>query len=98
MKEAILKDISVGHQFMLQQLDQKQYTGSKIKNVWVYNLEEELAKISALLEEFPYIAFVSDTLISRTPSSPVLCTRTRPRVPVTRASTCTSSATWTSSK
>lgn len=27
-----------------------------IKNVWVYNFEEELDKISELLDEFPFVA------------------------------------------
>lgn len=42
---------------MVSQLDQKQNTGHRIKNVWVYNFEEELDKISHLIQEYPFIAF-----------------------------------------
>lgn len=48
------------HQKILTFLDVKQNTGTRIKNVWVYNMDSELEKISALLEEFPYVAVVSD--------------------------------------
>ena len=34
---------------MLSFLDQKQFTGHRIKNVWVYNFETELEKISNLI-------------------------------------------------
>jgi hypothetical protein len=48
---------------MLSFLDQKQFTGHRIKNVWVYNFETELEKISNLIEEFPYIAFVRNLYV-----------------------------------
>lgn len=44
------------HQQLLQFLDQKQSPGSRIKNVWVYNMDTELQKISALLEQYPFVA------------------------------------------
>lgn len=29
---------------------------TSIKNVWVYNFEEELDKISSLLDKYPFVA------------------------------------------
>lgn len=56
---ALYKQVTEQHSYLIGQLDQKQYTGNRIKNVWVYNFEEELDKISHLIEEYPCIAFVS---------------------------------------
>lgn len=59
-RDQLVKTLDEQHAYILDQLDQKQYTGSRIKNVWVYNFEQELDKISRLLDDYPYIAFVSD--------------------------------------
>jgi hypothetical protein len=58
-REAMLRSFEEQHKMVLQHLDEKQYAGSRIKNVWVYNFEQELDKISRLIQEYPYIAFVS---------------------------------------
>jgi hypothetical protein len=44
-------------------LDKDNPLEPSIRNVWVYNFEEELDKISALLEKFPYVAMVSKFLL-----------------------------------
>ena len=40
-------------------LDRESAEGANICNVWVYNFEHELAKISKLLKKYTYIAMVS---------------------------------------
>jgi hypothetical protein len=55
----MLKGYDEQHKFVLGHLEEKMYAGSRIKNVWVYNFESELEKISLLLEDYPFIAFVS---------------------------------------
>lgn len=32
---------------------------SNIRNIWVHNFDDELAKISDILEKYPYVAIVS---------------------------------------
>jgi hypothetical protein len=54
-----LNNLSEIHKAQLTILDQENNVESNIKNVWVYNFEEELAKISALLETYPFVAVVS---------------------------------------
>jgi hypothetical protein len=44
-------------------LDKDNPLEPSIRNVWVYNFEEELEKISALLDKFPYVAMVSKVLL-----------------------------------
>lgn len=58
-RDQLVKTLDEQHLYILDQLDQKQHTGSRIQNCWVYNFEQELDKIAGLLEEYPYIAFVS---------------------------------------
>jgi len=52
----MLKGFEEQHKAKLAELDQKQNQGSRIKNVWIYNLDTELDKISQLLEEFPFVS------------------------------------------
>lgn len=40
-------------------LDRESAEGANICNVWVYNFEHELAKISKLLKKYTYVAMVS---------------------------------------
>lgn len=40
-------------------LERDSNEGSNIQNVWVYNFEHELAKISELLKTYTYVAMVS---------------------------------------
>ena len=44
---------------MLAFLDRESAEGANICNVWVYNFEHELAKISKLLKKYTYVAMVS---------------------------------------
>ena len=60
----MLKGYDEQHKFVLGHLEEKMYAGSRIKNVWVYNFESELEKISHLLEDYPFIAFVSSAVFS----------------------------------
>jgi len=53
-----LYTISQLHKTQLASLEQDNPLEPNIKNVWVYNFEEELEKISELLETFPYVAMV----------------------------------------
>ena len=59
-RAAYLNNLSEIHKAQLTILDQENNVESNIKNVWVYNFEEELAKISALLDTYPFVAVVSD--------------------------------------
>jgi len=58
-RSAFLNNLNEIHKTQLAILDQNDNVESNIKNVWVYNFEEELAKISALLETYPFVAVVS---------------------------------------
>ena len=45
-------------------MEQRQNPGTHIKNVWVYNMDCELEKISKLIEKYPYVAVVSALITS----------------------------------
>ena len=46
-------------------LQHETYQAPNICNVWVYNFEHELAKISELLENYPIISMVSNVISTR---------------------------------
>ena len=46
-------------------LQHETFQGPNICNVWVYNFEHELAKISELLENYPIISMVSNVICTR---------------------------------
>ena len=44
-------------------LQHETFQGANICNVWVYNFEHELAKITELLDQFPVVAMVSSAFL-----------------------------------
>ena len=46
-------------------LQHETFQAPNICNVWVYNFEHELAKISELLENYPIISMVSNVICIR---------------------------------
>ena len=46
-------------------LQHETFQGPNICNVWVYNFEHELARISELLENYPIVAMVSNVISIR---------------------------------
>ena len=43
-------------------LQHETFQGPNICNVWVYNFEHELARVSELLDQFPIVAMVSNAI------------------------------------
>ena len=58
-RAAYLKNLSDMHKAQITLLEADNSSVPSIKNVWVYNFEEELEKITALLEQYPFVAMVS---------------------------------------
>ena len=54
-----MNNLSDIHRTQLSNLESENNLEPNIKNVWIYNFEEELAKISVLLPDYPYVAVVS---------------------------------------
>ena len=54
-----MQSLTEMHRTQVAKLDEDIPLQPNIKNVWIYNFEEELNKISELLEEFPFVAMVS---------------------------------------